>query len=140
VVAIVVQRIPLDRTQTARQIDEQHRATASQPRHRSMDLEAVLVRHEAVLERHMRPAPLGVKAQRRRSLPGVYDEPEGVGTWLEVPIVERHGIAGRQNQAMAQERVALGHELYRPSRVAGGERLVLQKLGGPEQAAASTEP
>ena len=88
VVSVVVQRILLHRAQPVREIDEQHRATAAKSGDRTVDLEAVLVRHETVLERDVGTGALGVESQRWRGLPLMHDKPRCVGTRLEVPIVE----------------------------------------------------
>ena len=135
VVAIVIHRILLGGTKSIGQVEQQDGAAAAQSRHRAVHLEAILLGQEAVLERHMRAGLLGFEAQRLWALPGIYQDPRRVRARLEIPIVERDGVAARKDQAVAQKRVARSHELRRLAGIARSKRLVLHQLCGDETGA-----
>jgi len=95
-----------------------------------MDLEAIVIGREHVLERHVRAGTFAVEAEPLGSLAGVHDDAGRIGCRLETPVRERDGVTVGKHEPMTEKRVARRNELHGLSRIARGEGLVLQQLGG----------
>ncbi len=83
----------------------------------------------------MRAGLVGLEAQRLCGLPGIDHDAGRIRDRLEVPVVERDGVARGKDQAVAQKRVTRSHELHQLAGIARGKRLVLHQLSGDETGA-----